>query len=354
MRLAVLSARGVDDAVYWRNLGPPLEDALASQPGATLIVAPPFRRPTFRAERPAWLNAIRSARKSDTVFWIQLHLRPAGPVWALAYAKPNARRAALALDAFPSILADLPRFVNVQRLACCFVAYRIPALSLARSNPDRRYEWLPLGFNDRVFRDQGLERDVYAFWMGRRYAPLHDALLRHCQERGLDYQYLEPPGQPIALTELSRLAARARYFVAIAPEIDDPLRTVGTSPLTARFLEGVGAGCRLLGVRPRSGEFELLLPEEAIVECAPDGSDLADVLEQADSDPEFAAKAAAARERAHHEHTWERRAVHIYQRLLAIERGDWESADDGQPPGRATQVAPTGANAGVVTPETGP
>jgi hypothetical protein len=294
MRLAVLSARGVDDAVYWRNLAPPLENALAAQPGATLVVAPPFRRPSLRPTRPAWLDAIRTARKADTVFWIQLHLRPAGPVWALAYVQPSARRAMFALDAFPSILADLPRFVRAQRLACCFLAYRIPALSLAQSNPNRRYEWLPIGFNHKVFCDQGLERDVYAFWMGRRYAPLHDALLRRCRERGLNYQYLEPPGRPIALEELSRLAARARYFVALAPDIDDPVRTGGTSPLTARFLEGVGAGCRLLGVRPRSGEFELLLPEDALVECAPDGSDLADVLEEADSDPEFVAKAAAA------------------------------------------------------------
>jgi Glycosyl transferases group 1 len=341
MRLAVLSARGVDDAVYWRNLAPPLEDALASQAGATLVVAPPFRRPTFRAAKPAWLSAIRTARKADTVFWIQLHLRPAGPVWALAYTKPHAFRAALALDAFPSILADLPRFVNAQRLGCCFVAYRIPALGLAQSNPRRRYEWLPIGFNDRVFREQGLERDVYAFWMGRRYAPLHDALLRHCRERGLEYRYLEPPWQPIPLAELSRLCARARYFVAVAPDIEDPLRTGGTSPLTARFFEGLGAGCRLLGVRPRSGEFELLLPEEALVDCAPDGSDLTAVLERADSDPEFAAKASAACKYMHREHTWEHRAVHIYQRLLAIRAEDAMIAE-GQPPSPAAQNAAAG------------
>jgi hypothetical protein len=340
MRLAVLSARAVDDAVYWRNVAPPLEDALASQAGATLVVPPLLRRPTFRATRPAWLNAIRTARKADTVFWIQLHLRPVGSVWALAYVNPHARRTALALDVFPNVLADLPRFVNAQRLACCFVAYRIPALSLAQSNPDRRYEWLPLGFNDRVFQDQGLERDVYVFWMGRRYAPLHDALLRHCRERGLDYQYLEPPGRPIALTELSRLSARARYFVALAPDIEDPLRTGGTSPLTARFLEGIGAGCRLLGVPPRSGEFELLLPEETLVECAPNGSDLADVLEEADSDPEFAAKAAAACQLMHREHTWERRAIHIYERLLALD-GEGGTIPDGLASSQATQTAAT-------------
>jgi Glycosyl transferases group 1 len=342
MRLAVLSARGVDDAVYWRNVRPPLEDELASQPGATLVVPPPFRRPTIRAVLPAWLAAIRTVRKADTLFWIQLHLRPAGPVWALGYIKPRARRASLVLDPFPIILGDLPRYYRLCRLAHCFVAQRIPALSLAQSQTHQSYEWLPYGFNDRVFRDHGLERDVYAFWMGRRYASLHEALLRHCSEHGLDYQYLDPPNKAIPLDELSRLSSRARYFVTVPPDIEDQIRAGGTSPLTGRYLEGAGARCRLLGVRPRSGEYELMLPDDALVECAPDGSDLASVLEKADADQDFEAKAAAAHQYVHREHTWERRAVYIYQRLLAIERGDGRSAK-GRPISPARDTAPTGS-----------
>ena len=42
-----------------------------------------------------------------------------------------------------------------------------------------------------------------------------------------------------------------------------------------RYLEGLSAGCRLLGVLPKSGEYEALLPREAILEVASDGSDLA-------------------------------------------------------------------------------
>ncbi len=319
MRLAVLSSRSIDKAVYWRNFAPPLENALASQPNSTLVLAPPFRRPTFRAAMPAWLSAIRTVRKADAVFWIQLHLRPRGPVWALAHVRPGTRRAAYATDVFPDVVGDLPRYARLQRLTFCFVAYRIPALSLARANPDIRFEWLPTGFSAQVFRDQGLGRDVYAFWMGRRHAPLHEALLEHCKDRGLGYQYLEPPGRPIPLDELSRLAARARYFVTLPPDIEDPLRTGGTSPFTSRYLEGVGAGCRLLGMRPHSGEFELLLPHEAIVECAPDGSDLSAVLDKADADPEFETKAADACALAHREHTWERRARDVYRRLLEAE-----------------------------------
>ncbi len=124
---------------------------------------------------------------------------------------------------------------------------------------------------------------------------------------------------PIPLEELSRLSARARYFVTLPPDIEDPVRTGGTSPLTSRYVEGVGAGCRLLGMRPRSGEFELLLPDNAIVECAADGSDLSAVLDEADADPEFEAKAAEVCALAHREHTWERRAEDVYGRLLRAE-----------------------------------
>ena len=322
MRLAVLSSRSIDQAVYWRNFAPPLENALASLPNATLVVAPPFRRPTLRANMPAWLSAIRTVRKADAVFWIQLHLRPPGPVWALAHARAGTRRAAYATDIFPNVFADLPRYARMQRLSFCFVDYRIPALALAQANSGIRFEWLPSGFSAQVFRDQGLERDVYAFWMGRRHAPLHEALVAHCKDRGLDYEYLEPPGRPIPLDELSRLSSRARYFLALPPDIEDPVRTGGTSPLTSRYLEGVGAGCRLLGMRPRSGEFELLLPDDAIVECAPDGSDLSVVLDEADSDPGFEAKSADTCAFAHREHTWERRAEDVYGRLLTAEQGD--------------------------------
>jgi hypothetical protein len=318
MRLAVVSGRVVDDAVFWRNFAYPLEDALASLPDATLVAAPPFRSPTFRATRPAWLSAIRTMRKADAVFWIQLNLRPPWPMWALAYARPSANRAVFATDVFPDVVIDLPRYARAQRLAYLFVGNRIPALGMARANPTMRIEWLPFAFNAKVFRDQRLERDIYAFWLGRRYPPLHEALRKHCSERGLRYEFLEPPGRPIPLDELSHLAARSRYFVTLPPDVEDPIRTGGTSPLSLRYLEGVGAGCRLLGVSPRSGELELLLPEDAIVECTPDGSDLTAVLDQADADPEFESTAAAACRHAHAEHTCERRARHIHERLLTL------------------------------------
>ncbi len=315
MHLVVLSSRVVDTALHWRNLAPPLENALAAHDDATLVAAPPFRRPTIRPDQPAWLSAIRTLRKADAVFWIQLHLRPPAPVWALAYTKPRARRTAFVVDSYPHYHFKLILYAKAQRLAHCLIDYRSSVLALKATAPSQPFEWLPNAFEPSVFHDRGLERDIYALWVGRRYEPFHESLSRFCAREGLKYEFLEPPGRPISLDELSRLAARARYFVTLPPDLQDPIRTGGASPLTMRYLEGAGAGCRLLGLRPRSGEFELFLPPDAIVECSPDGSDLESKLVLADADPEFAAKAEASRDRAQSSHTWQIRAASIHARL---------------------------------------
>lgn len=315
MRLAVLSARDIDRATYWRNIAPPLEDALASQPDATLVVAPPFRRPTLRSDQPSWLSAARTVRKADAVFWIQLHTRPPVPVWALGYISPRARRAAMMVDSWPALHWKLVAYAKAQKLAHCFVPFRSSVLALKSMAPRRNFEWLPFGFNDRVFRDDGATRDIHVLWVGRRYEPFHQAVRTYCAERELVYHYLEPPGNPIPLDELSDLSSRARYFVTLPPNLDDPVRTGGYAPLTLRYLEGLGAGCRLLGMRPRTGEFELMLPDNSIVECASDGSDLAPTLDRADADPEFEQTATNACRLVHRLHTWRRRAEFIHTRL---------------------------------------
>jgi hypothetical protein len=82
-----------------------------------------------------------------------------------------------------------------------------------------------------------------------------------------------------------------------------------------RYLEGLAAGARLLGVLPRSGEYEALLPLDAILLVAPDGSDLAAKLD-ADQD-NLDARAAVERGRrlVRSHHSWAKRAQQIYERL---------------------------------------
>jgi hypothetical protein len=255
-----------------------------------------------------WFARARTVRRADAVFWAQLHLHPPFPVWALAYVRPLALRAVLAVDAFESVVRDLARLLDSQRVGIAFLSYREARDALLAQGSHLDARWLPLGFARSVFCDLGLERDIYAFWLGRRHPPIHEKLLSLCSHRGLVYRFSRTPHDPPTIPELQELAARARYFLVTPPDLSDTRRTGSFSPLTSRYLEGVGAGCRLLGVLPRSGEFEALLPRHAIVECSPDGSDLEEVLAAADADPEFEAKRLEAYEIAHREHGWERRA----------------------------------------------
>jgi hypothetical protein len=82
-----------------------------------------------------------------------------------------------------------------------------------------------------------------------------------------------------------------------------------------RYLEGLSAGARLLGVMPKSGEYQDLLPRAAILEVAPDGSDLESSLDAdlANQEGWSAVEHATSLVRAHH--SWERRAEQIRDRL---------------------------------------
>ena len=82
-----------------------------------------------------------------------------------------------------------------------------------------------------------------------------------------------------------------------------------------RYIEGLSAGARLLGILPKSGEYEALLPRRAILEVAPDGSDLAQRLgaDAIDREGWDAVRHASSLVRQHH--SWERRAEQISARL---------------------------------------
>ncbi|MGB8880298.1 MAG: glycosyltransferase, partial [Solirubrobacteraceae bacterium] len=91
----------------------------------------------------------------------------------------------------------------------------------------------------------------------------------------------------------------------------------GYSPLVMRYLEGLASGARLLGVLPKSGEFEDLLPRDAICEVEPDGSDLAEKLDADLANAEAWRAVERAGELVKAEHSWRRRAEQVYARLSA-------------------------------------
>ena len=311
MRLAALSNDELQPWINWSTLGPPLLRPLASYPDARLIAPPPIRWD----RRQGWRAAVRGLRRSDTVFWMQGSARPELPLWALSATKPTIRRSAFVVDAWRPALTKIGRFAVAQRLNPCFVAFREGYDELKQRFPRGRFEWLPFGVDTDVFRPDEGERDVFAYWMGRRHEALHNALLRYCEERGLEYQFTAVGGEFTDPTDLGRLVSRSRYFVVTPPDIDNPSRTGGYSPLVMRYLEGLAAGARLLGVLPRSGEFEDLLPRDAICEVDPSGSDLAEKLDADVHNVDGWRAVEQVTELVRAEHSWRRRAEQIYERL---------------------------------------
>ena len=67
------------------------------------------------------MAAIRTMRRADAVFWMQMSARPLAPVWALAYAKPTARRAAVTVDAWEPAVGKIAAVARAQRLSILFL-----------------------------------------------------------------------------------------------------------------------------------------------------------------------------------------------------------------------------------------
>jgi hypothetical protein len=313
MRLAALSNRELQPWINWSTLGPPLLDSLVGFPDAQLIAPPPLRWD----RRRAWLAALRDFRQADTVFWMQGSARPELPLWALSAMRATVRRSAFVVDAWRPTLSKIGALAVAQRLNPCFVAFREGCEELSRRFPRGRFEWLPFGIDTDVFRPGEGERDVFAYWMGRRHESLHRALLRYCDDRGLEYRYTTVSGEFKDPMELGRLVGRCKYFIVTPPNLDNPARTGGYSPLVMRYLEGLAAGARLLGVLPKSGEFEELLPREAVCEVNPDGSDLAEKLDADLGNTDGWQAVARAGELVRVHHSWRRRAEQIYARLAS-------------------------------------
>lgn len=309
MDLAVLSNERLQPWINWSTLGPPLLEPLAAS-GGTLIAPPPLRWAHLRD----WTHCVRQIWAADTVFWMQGSARAEPPILALSALRGPVRRSAFVVDAWMPALGKIRFAAAAQRLDPCFVAFRQGYEQLERTSGGRRFEWLPFGVDTEVFRAHAGERDIFAFWMGRRHEPMHQALLSYCQSRGLSYRY-RVPGEFHSPRELGNLAGRSRYFVVTPPDLDDPVRTGGYSPLVMRYLEGLAAGARLLGVLPTSGEYQDLLPTRAILQVKADGSDLAGLLDADAEDAEGWAAVQRAERLVHERHSWTRRAEQIHQRL---------------------------------------
>jgi len=311
MHLGVFSNQNLNPWVNWTTLGPPLLEPLAANENAQLIAPPYLAWSNYRQ----WRGILRGVGSSDTLFWMQGASRPEVPIHLASLLRGRVRRSAFVVDAWKYLISKIGALAVLQRVDPCFVAFREGYQELKSRFPAGKFEWLPFGVDTTVFDSVPGERPIFAYWMGRRYDTLHQAMLRYCSERGLDYRYTKRGGEFPDPMELGRMVGSSQYFLVTPPNLAEPARTGGYSPFVMRYLEGLSAGARLVGVLPGSGEYEKLLPLDAILQVAPDGSDLAAKLDADRNSPEARAAVERARLFVREHHSWARRAEQIFDRL---------------------------------------
>jgi Glycosyl transferases group 1 len=309
MELGLLSNMLVNRQPYWQAYVPPLFSAIAGGRTNVRIVEPPS---AAWAERAAWKSVRSQVKVCDTLFWLQLSSRPATEVHLASLNRLRARRSNFIIDAWKPALTKIGWAATIERLDPCFLAYLEATTELKRRFPQGKFVWLPLAVRTEIFYPRKDLRSNFAFYMGRRHEPLHQALLRYCEARGLKYLYSD---KFLYGDELGQAASSAEYFVVSPREVIDPKTKTSFSPLPQRYFEGLAAGTRLLGPIPASGEYNALLPADAVCEVSLDGSDLAERLDRDRENPDNRRAGEAAAALVHDHHSWRRRGEQIYNYL---------------------------------------
>lgn len=174
-------------------------------------------------------------------------------------------------------------------------AASIPAL--------RRHTRTPVSFlptaTDCMAARPGPERVIDFLSLGRRLPNLHREFRAIAAEEGRFYVYdlwknLVVRDWAEARAGNADMIRRSRYFITWDPTMVSADRaavskdaiSAGEHALSTRYFEGAAGGAILLGSNPGCPEFDDLFDwPDAVVEIAPDGSDLRDVLAELDGDP---------------------------------------------------------------------
>lgn len=313
--VGLMSNENMPRGVNWGPLSDPLYAEIAAIAPTRRIAPPAFSLSAISD----YVRAIREVFGVRTLFAMHASARNETPLMALSALRVGARRAAFFVDPWPYSLDRIHQVCTYAGIRLAFIPYKEAFDRLKAKKSGRvKYVYLPFAADTVMFANTGQERDIDILSMGRRCEPLHQAILAYATAKGLNYQYRETTGFLKEPADLGRLVARSRYFVTTPPDLFSLQRTGGFSPLVMRYLEGLSAGCRLVGALPSSGEFEALLPRRSLLEVSPDGSDFAQRFEADADDAEGWAASAQASRIVRAEHSWANRAHEIVERLREL------------------------------------
>ena len=313
MKIGLLSNEKLARNVNWTTLSDPLYSEIEAITDAVRVTPPPLAWRNWRS----YLAEIRKTWGVDALFGMNGAWRPELPVFLTSITPRRVLRTCFYVDPWRPQIGRIAGSNRLFGYDAAFVPYTEAMDALKGAAPPGRYIHLPFAADTKVFHDRGLERDIDILSMGRRYEPLHQAILAYCDANGLNYVFRERMGFVDDPMELGRLASRARYFVCTPIHLNPFRPTGGFSPLVMRYFEGLAAGSRLLGAVPASGEYDALLPRGAILEVDVDGSDFAEKFARDNADASWRPVVQAAGAMVRREHGWDARARTIVELIRA-------------------------------------
>jgi len=176
-----------------------------------------------------------------------------------------------------------------------FVGYSgtVATLSEALGRP---CHWLPGAVDAVRFSPypRPAERVVDIYSIGRRWDPVHAALLKLAAKKEIFYLHDSFVASDTEVADhrqhrdlLANIAKRSHYFIVAPAKMDLPGETKGQVEIGYRFYEGAAAGCVLLGRRPQVESFEQLFDwSDAVIEIKVDGSDVVDTIMGLHAEPD--------------------------------------------------------------------
>jgi len=295
------------------------EDVVASVTGADRIEITDYRtiewaRRAYKLGRKAFgsralarrlvprLPVPRLTREYDLFFPVfnhpfELFALAAVPDWRARCRKAACLISEIWIQELPEYLIEL--LADFDHL---FISLQHPAEEVARV-VGKPCTYLPLAADVLRFSPQPspAARVIDVCNLGRRSAQTHAALLALASERRIFYFYdtvkpSGPRGKQLTFhvgspaehrAFLASVLRRSRYYLAYRSRVNEPEQTEGREEISGRFYEGAAAGAVLLGLPPRSPEFQRQFDwPDAVVPLPFDAPGVGEVLAALDRDPE--------------------------------------------------------------------
>ena len=171
--------------------------------------------------------------------------------------------------------------------------------------------WLPMGFNENVWKDYGLKKEIKVIQYGRKHPYLHDFFL-NLYGRGYIHLLKE---REILARYLNR-----SYFYAVFPRnLTEPQFTGNISPVAMRYYEGIACKSMPVGFKPYSKEFDLLFSDNiTMIEYKNDKQFKEELDYYLRNEEEYQKAVSKNYEHVHKEHTWASR-IKILEKILRKE-----------------------------------